>query len=124
MFWPIADQSLEDGLEHVLFVDKLLMENVIDQLTVLIVENHSASSKKCERYLIEREIQAVRTKQHISFSEARETVMAQYIRPGVSYSSVLTKCKQRVSETRKKTDTEKPRQDSSLSEDNRKGNHT
>ena len=64
-------------------------------------ESHSSSSKNCERYIVEREIQSVRTKERIGFSEAREKVLAQFIRPGISYSSVLAKCKQQVSDLRK-----------------------
>ena len=56
-------------------------------------ENHPASSKTCERFVLEREIQAVRAKENIPFSEARRQVLAQFIRPGVTFASVTRKPK-------------------------------
>ena len=49
---------------------------------------HPSSSNECEVYMLEREIQATRTKEKVTFSEAREKVLAKCIRPGVSYGAV------------------------------------
>ena len=53
--------------------------------------SHPASSKSCERYLLEREIQTIRSKEHVTFQEAKKRVMTQFIRPGVSFASILSK---------------------------------
>merc|ERR1712002_1053561 len=49
---------------------------------------YPSSSNECEVYMLEREIQATRTKEKVTFSEAREKVLAKCIRPGVSYAVV------------------------------------
>ena len=59
-------------------------------------EGHPASSKVCDRYILEREIQVVRTKEHISFAEAKKKVLSQYIRPGVSFASVMDKSRSAI----------------------------
>ena len=51
--------------------------------------NHPSSSKKCDVYIMEQEIQAVRVMERISFTEARTKVMNKFIRPGVSFSNVV-----------------------------------
>ena len=51
--------------------------------------SHSATSKSCDRYLLEREIQTIRSKERVTFQEAKKRVMTQFIRPGVSYASVI-----------------------------------
>ena len=51
---------------------------------------HSSSSNKCDVYVMEQEIQAVRIVERISFAEARAKVMGKFIRPGVSFSSIVT----------------------------------
>ena len=53
-------------------------------------ENHPASSKKCDKFTFEKEVQALRSKEHISFKEARQLVGAKFIRPGVTFSSVIS----------------------------------
>ena len=53
--------------------------------------SHSATSKSCERYLLEREIQTIHSKEHVTFQKAKKRVMTQFIRPGVSYASVINK---------------------------------
>ena len=83
--------------------------------------NHPTIYKKCERFIIEKEIQSLRTRERISFSEAKDKVLAQYIRPGVSYSSVLTTSKQHFNDSRKelgsdKKDSDTPKQDALISE--------
>ena len=59
-------------------------------------ESHPASSKKCDRYILEREIQTLRSKEQISFLEAKSKVLSQCIRPGVTFASVLNKSKKRT----------------------------
>ena len=54
-------------------------------------ENHAASSKKCDRFTFEKEIQTLRAKESISFREARERVSACFIRPGITFASILRK---------------------------------
>lgn len=61
-------------------------------------ESHPSSSRNCERYVLEREIQTVRAKEHISFSEAKQKVLSLCIRPGVTFSSVISKCKKQIQE--------------------------
>lgn len=51
---------------------------------------HPSSSFKCDVFIMEQEIQAVRVIEKISFAEARSKVMAKFIRPGVSFSSVVS----------------------------------
>ena len=68
-------------------------------------ESHPSSSKKCDRYILEREIQTVKTKDRISFVEAKNRVLSQYIRPGVSFASVLEKSKKFSTNIHKKTAT-------------------
>ena len=53
--------------------------------------NHPASSKSCDRYILEREIQTIRSKEHVTFQEAKKRVMTHFIRPGVSFASVIDK---------------------------------
>ena len=52
--------------------------------------NHPSSSLKCDVFLMEQEIQAVRITERISFSEARLKVLNQFIRPGISFASVVS----------------------------------
>ena len=52
--------------------------------------NHPASSFECDVYLFEKEVQATRTKERISFAEAKEKVLTKFIRPGISFARVAT----------------------------------
>ena len=54
-------------------------------------ECHPASSKKCDRFIMEREIQALRTRERISFVEAKQKVSDQFIRPGITFASIVEK---------------------------------
>ena len=54
-------------------------------------ESHPASSKKCDRFIMEREIQALRTRERISFVEAKQKVSDQFIRPGITFASIVEK---------------------------------
>ena len=54
--------------------------------------NHPSVSKKCDRYVMEKEILTVRAKEHTTYSEAKKKVLSQCIRPGVTFASV-TKAK-------------------------------
>ena len=51
--------------------------------------SHSSSFNKCDIYIMEQEIQAVQIVEKISFSEARAIVMGKFIRPGVSFSTIV-----------------------------------
>ena len=55
--------------------------------------SHPATSKSCDRYLLEREIQTIRAKERVTFQEAKKRVMTRFIRPGVSYASVINNTK-------------------------------
>ena len=52
--------------------------------------SHPASSPNCDIYIFEKEVQATRTKEKISFAEAKQKVRATFIRPGLSYAKILT----------------------------------
>lgn len=52
-------------------------------------EGHSASWKKCTRYLFEQEVQALRAKEHLSFQEARQRVNSVFINSGKTFSSLF-----------------------------------
>ncbi|GBN76896.1 hypothetical protein AVEN_11235-1 [Araneus ventricosus] len=51
--------------------------------------SHAAFSRSCPKWLTEKQIQATKVKQNISYAEARKIVVAQTPKLGVSYSSVL-----------------------------------
>ena len=52
--------------------------------------SHPSSSNKCDVFLFEREVQATRIKERVSFPEARERVKLMFIRPGLSCAKVIT----------------------------------
>ena len=54
-------------------------------------ENHPSTSKTCDRYVLEKEILAVHSKEHITYSEAKRNVLSRCIRPGTTYASVMKK---------------------------------
>ena len=54
-------------------------------------EGHPASSKKCERFKFEQEVQALRAREHLNFKEARQRVSATYVQPGTLFSSVISR---------------------------------
>ena len=60
--------------------------------------DHAASSKSCDRYVLEQEIMNLRSIEHISFAEAKEAILSRNIRPGVSFASVLRNKKSKNSE--------------------------
>ncbi|CAL1281252.1 unnamed protein product [Larinioides sclopetarius] len=51
--------------------------------------SHPAYSKSCPKWQMEKEILALKIKNHINFAEARQIVNDRMPKPGVSYSSVL-----------------------------------
>ena len=55
--------------------------------------SHPSSSKICDRFVLEREIQAIRAKENIPFPEAKRIVLSQFIRPGVTFASVLQRAR-------------------------------
>ena len=60
-------------------------------------EGHSSLSQNCDMYIFEREVQAMRITQKITFSEAKHRVLENFIRHGVSFSSIVAKNKKRKS---------------------------
>ena len=52
-------------------------------------EPHPASSRICSRYLLEKEILAIKTKERLTFPEARQKALSQFIRPGVTFASIV-----------------------------------
>ena len=61
-------------------------------------EMHPASSKSCIRYIYEKEVQAIRVIEKVSFREARKKAMDRQIRPGESFSSVIKKAKTNINQ--------------------------
>ena len=56
-------------------------------------ESHPATSKTCVRYIFEKEVQAIRALEKVTFKEARRRALERQIRPGESFSSVLRRDK-------------------------------
>ena len=54
-------------------------------------ENHPSISKTCDRYILEKEILAFRSKEHVTYLEAKKNVLSQCIRPGITFASILKK---------------------------------
>ena len=52
---------------------------------------HAASSTQCDYYKFEAEVISIRTRDRVTFAEAKERVRGMYVRPGVSFASALTK---------------------------------
>nr|BDT63039.1 MAG: hypothetical protein [Trachysalambria curvirostris nimavirus] len=52
---------------------------------------HPASSKECSRYMVEKEILTIKTKEKVSFAEAKRRARSQLTQKGVSYSAILTR---------------------------------
>ena len=52
--------------------------------------NHPVSDRNCPTYLIEKEILAIKTKEHLTYSEARAKVLPMFPRPNKTYSSVTS----------------------------------
>ena len=61
-------------------------------------EPHIASSKLCPKYLYEKEILAVKTKEHLTFHEARAKVNLYYDRPKTTYATVTKNLKHQTLE--------------------------
>ena len=57
-------------------------------------KSRPSSSRKCDYFILEQEIQTVRDKERISFSEAKQNVLAQCIRPDVSFAK--TNCRFKI----------------------------
>lgn len=53
-------------------------------------KNHPSYSKSCEIWKLEKEIQTVRTKQNLSYPEARKIVKSRTPNVGITYSAALT----------------------------------
>ena len=70
-------------------------------------EAHSAISKNCVKYIFEKEIQAIRAMEKVTFKEARRRALEKQIRPGVPFSLVL-KRSNNVNENVASTSNEKP----------------
>ncbi|XP_068217683.1 uncharacterized protein [Palaemon carinicauda] len=54
-------------------------------------EAHPATSKSCIKFIFEKEIQAIRTMERVTFKEARKRALEKQIRPGQPFSMVLKK---------------------------------
>ena len=54
---------------------------------------HPASSKSCTRFLYEKEVQAIRVLEKVSFKEARRKALERQFRPGESFASVIRRVK-------------------------------
>ena len=52
---------------------------------------HPASSYQCDHYKFECEVLAVRTRERVSFAEAKERVRGLFLRPGVTFASVMAR---------------------------------
>lgn len=52
-------------------------------------ENHATTSNQCFYYIMEQEILAVQTKQHISYPEAKRTITSRHIQPNRSFATVV-----------------------------------
>ena len=50
---------------------------------------HSASSKSCPRFIYEKEVQAIKVLEKVSFKEAKRRASEKQIRPGELFSSVI-----------------------------------
>lgn len=50
---------------------------------------HPATDRSCPRYLLEKEILSLKTRDKLSFKDARERAMQLFLRPGITYASVL-----------------------------------
>ncbi|XP_055940906.1 uncharacterized protein LOC129971304 [Argiope bruennichi] len=55
-------------------------------------EDHPSYSRKCPRWIEEKEIQTIKVTQNIPFAEARKLVKSRTPTVGVSYSSMLSCC--------------------------------
>ena len=54
-------------------------------------KEHPSSSNKCDVFLLEKEIQAIRVTERVTFAEARQKVLNKSIRPGESFANIVTK---------------------------------
>lgn len=62
-------------------------------------EPHEVSSKTCPRYLLEKEILTIKTKEHLSFSEARSKVILTLPAGGRSFASAARQNAPRTNRT-------------------------
>ena len=56
-------------------------------------EGHTSSSKNCSKYIFEKEVQAIKVIEKVTFKEARRKVLDRQIRPGEPFSSVMKNIK-------------------------------
>ena len=52
--------------------------------------NHSSLSKECEVFIFENEVQATRVRERVTFREAKMRTLSKFIRPGVSFASIMS----------------------------------
>ena len=50
---------------------------------------HSCISRECEVFLFEKEVQATRVKERVTFQEAKSRTLSKFVRHGVSFASVI-----------------------------------
>ena len=66
------------------------MENVKDTPSCINCGGeHSASSKSCPRFIYEKEVQAIKVLEKVSFKEAKRRASEKQIRPGELFSLVI-----------------------------------
>ena len=52
--------------------------------------NHSSLSKECEVFLFEKEVQCIRVKERVTFREAKLRTLSKFVRPGISFASIIS----------------------------------
>jgi len=69
-------------------------------------EPHSVTSRTCPRYLLEKEILSIKTKEHLTFAEARSKINMNFGITNRSYAATVTE-KNPISEPQQKPSTDK-----------------
>ena len=89
-------------------------------------EEHSARSKTCKVWKVEKEVLQVKYSQNIAFPEARKIVTARHAAPATTYSSVIKSAGKTAQYVDAQTQTPKPKVDSTASEqtEQKTGNET
>ncbi|XP_064115050.1 uncharacterized protein LOC135221156 [Macrobrachium nipponense] len=63
-------------------------------------DSHPSSSLTCDVYIMEKEIQTLRVTERITFREAKERVLNQYVILGISFSSVAANQRRKTNVTK------------------------
>ena len=51
---------------------------------------HQANNKECDRYLLEKEIICIKTKEKCTFREAKEIALSRHIKPGLTFANAVS----------------------------------